>query len=67
VTRLAIVVVALWPRSPLAREERPRATVVESPRRPSHVTHGNRSARTVVFAHPTPDGPRIKLVTGDDE
>jgi hypothetical protein len=61
------LLVVLWPRSPLARDERPRATVVETPRRPSHGTHAARSARTVVFSHATPDGPRIKMVIGHDE
>ena len=66
-TRLAIVVVVIWPRSPLARDEQGRAPVAAARQAP-HAKHApRRAARTVVFSHPTPDGPRIKMVTGHDE
>jgi hypothetical protein len=64
-TRLAIVVVVLWPRLPLARDEQAQATIVEPVRRPAPAKHVGHAQRTSVFARATPDGLRVKMVTGD--
>jgi len=55
------LLVVLWPRSPLARDEQPPAI-----HHAARARHGPKHAqRTIVVRGATPDGPRVRMVLGD--